>query len=314
MLSLHADDAVVLSLFQQADSVVTHGGSVYAVAQSGRTAALDVAQDGGTGINAGAGLDLVGDLLRVANALGNDDDEVALAGALRLGDLIEDVVLHVEFLLRQQDRHCTRGDGNVQSDVTRIAAHDLDNAAAVVALGGVAQFVDHFQSGVHRSIVADGVIGACNIIVDGAGQADHRDAAVCQLTGTTVGAVAADDDQRINAEFAALGRTLVLALFGLELQAAGGVQDGAAGLDDVGNTAQVHFKALAVQQAVVAALNADHPISLVQTGTNHSAHCSIHAGGVAAAGQDTNRFDLLFHKRDSLQLFLHSPRSSAPSS
>lgn len=87
VLPLHADDAVVLSLFQQADSVVAHGGSVYAVAQSGRAAALDVAQNGGAGINAGAGLDLVGDLLRVADTLGNDDDEVALAGALRLGDL-----------------------------------------------------------------------------------------------------------------------------------------------------------------------------------------------------------------------------------
>ena len=42
VLSLHADDAVVLSLFQQEDSVVAHGGSVYAVAQSGRAAALDI--------------------------------------------------------------------------------------------------------------------------------------------------------------------------------------------------------------------------------------------------------------------------------
>ncbi len=42
-----------------------------------------MAQNGSTGINAGAGLDLVGDFLRVANALGNDDNEVALTGALR---------------------------------------------------------------------------------------------------------------------------------------------------------------------------------------------------------------------------------------
>ena len=181
-----------------------------------------------------------------------------------------------------------------------------------MALGGVAQLVDHFQSGVHGCIIADGVLGAGDIVVDGAGQTDHRDAAVCQLAGTTVGTVAADDDQCINAQFAALGRALILTFLGLELQAAGRVKDRAAGLNDVGDTAQIHFKAFAVQQTIVAALNADHPIALVQTCTHHRTNCGIHAGGVAAAGQHTDRFDLLFHKRDSLQLFLHSPWSSVP--
>ena len=104
MLPLHADDAVILPLLQQADGVIAHCGGVHAVTQGGRAAALNMAQNCGTGVDAGAGLNLVGDLLRVADALGNDHDEVTLAGALGLGDFIEDVVLHVEFLLRQQDR------------------------------------------------------------------------------------------------------------------------------------------------------------------------------------------------------------------
>ena len=82
---------------------------------------------------------------------------VTLTGALGLGDLIEDVVLHVEFLLRQQDSHSTGGDGHVQSNITGVAAHDLDHTAAVVALGGVAQLVDHLQRGIHGGIVANGV-------------------------------------------------------------------------------------------------------------------------------------------------------------
>ena len=295
MLTLHTDDAVVLTLLQQADSVIAHCGSIHAVTQSGRATALDMAQNGSTGIDAGAGLDLVGNLLRVANALGNDDNEVALTGALRLGDFIQNVVLHIEFLFGQQHSHGTGGNGNVQSDVTRIAAHDLDHAAAVMALGGIAQLVDHFQGGVHCGIVADGVIGAGDIIIDGAGQTDHRNAAVCQLTGTAVGAVAADDHQRVNAQLTALCSALVLALLGLELQAAGRIQDGATGRDDIGNAAQVHFKALAVQQAIVAALNADHTEALVQACTDNGANCSIHTRSVAAAGQHTNRFDLLFH-------------------
>ena len=302
MLALHTDDAVVLALLQQADSVIAHRGSVHAVTQGGRTAALDMAQNRRTGIDAGAGLDLVGDLLRMADALCHDDDEVTLAGTLSLGDLIQDVVLHVEFLLRQQDRHCARSDGNIQSDVTRVAAHDLNDAAAVVALRSITQLVDHLQCGVHGGVITDGVIGAGNIIVDRTGQTDHRDAAVCKLTSTTVRAVAADDDQSIDSKLTALCSALVLTFLGLELKAAGRIQDRAASLNDVGDAAQVHFKALAIQQTIVAALNADHPITLVQTGTNHSTNCSIHTGGIAAAGQHTNRFDLLFHKRDSLQI------------
>ena len=40
-----------------------------------------------------------------------------------------------------------------------------------MALGGVAQLVDHFQRGVHGGIVADGVIGAADIVINVAG---HR--------------------------------------------------------------------------------------------------------------------------------------------
>ena len=88
LLTLHADDAVILALLEQADSVVAHSRSVHTVTQRGRAAALDVAQNGGTGVDTGAGLDLVGDLLRVADALCDDDDEVTLDGAIGLDDLI----------------------------------------------------------------------------------------------------------------------------------------------------------------------------------------------------------------------------------
>ena len=164
-----------------------------------------------------------------------------------------------------------------------------------MALGSVAQFVDHFQRSVHRGIVADGVLGTGDIVINGAGQADHGNTAVCQCAGTTVGTVTANDDQCINAQLTALLSALILTFLGLELQAACRIQNGAASRDDVRNAAQVHFKALAVQQAIVAALNADHTEALVQACTDNGANCSIHTRSVAAAGQHTNRFDLLFH-------------------
>ena len=248
----------------------------------------------------------------MADALGNDDDEVALAGLLGLSDLVQNVALHIEFLLRQQDSHSTGGNGHIQGDVTSVAAHDLNHTAAVMALGGVAQLVDHLQCGIHGRIIANGVIGAGDIIVNGAGQTDHRDAAVCQLTGTTVRAVTTNDHQSINAQLTALLCALILAFLGLELQAAGSVQNGAAGRNNVRHAAQVHLEALAVQQAIVAALNADHAITLVQARADHSAHGSVHARSITTACQHANRFDLLFHTRDSLQFVLHLPMSSCP--
>ena len=115
---------------------------------------------------------LAGDLLRVTNALGHDHDKVTLACALRLDHLIQDIPLHIKFPLRQQHSHSAGGDRHIQSDIACITAHDLHNAAAVMALGGIQQLVDHLQSGVHSGIKTDGVVGAGNIVVDGAGQAD----------------------------------------------------------------------------------------------------------------------------------------------
>ena len=287
--------------------MIAHCRRIHAVTQGGRTTTLDMTQNRCTGINAGTGLDLVCDLLRMADALGHDDDEMTLAGLLGLCDLIQNIALHVELFLRQQNSHSTRSDGHVQCNITGIAAHDLDHTAAVMALGGVAQLIDHFQRGIHRGIVADGIIRAGNIVIDGAGQADHRDAAVGQLTSAAVRTITANDHQCIDPQLAAFLGTLVLTFLGLELQAAGSVKDRTACRNDVRDTAQVHFKAFTVQQAVIAALNADHTVTLMQAGTDYGAHSSVHAGSITAACQHTNRFDLLFHTRDSLQFCLHLP-------
>ena len=130
---------------------------------------------------------------------------------------------------------------------------------------------------------------------------------MCQLTGAAVRTVAANDHQRVDAQLTALGCAFILALFGLELKAACGVKDGAAGRDDVRDTAQVHFEALAVQQTVIAALDADHAEALVQAGTDHGTDSCVHAGGIAAAGENTDRLDLLFHREIPSNLFLHIP-------
>lgn len=51
-------------------------------------------------------------------------------------------------------------------------AHDLNDRATVMALGGVAQLIDGLDSSIHSRIVADGVFAAGDVVIDGTGQAD----------------------------------------------------------------------------------------------------------------------------------------------
>ena len=73
--------------------MVAHERGVDAVAHGGRTAALDVAEHGGAGIDAGGRLDLVGQLLRADDALRHDDDEMLFAGGLGGAHALQDIAL-----------------------------------------------------------------------------------------------------------------------------------------------------------------------------------------------------------------------------
>ena len=139
------------------------------------------------------------------------------------------------------------------------------------------------------------VLAAGDVVVDGAGDADAGDALVGQRAGAHKRTVAADDDQRVDAELLAAGQTFGLAFVGLELKAARGVKDGAAAVDDLRNAAHVHLVHFAVDQAVVAALDAHHPVAFGDAGAHDGAHGGVHAGGVAAAGQHADGLDLLGH-------------------
>ena len=132
--------------------MVAHTAGRDTVTQCGRAAALHMAQHGSAGVDARAGLDLVCQVLRMADALGDDDDEMLLAGFLRGLHLGDDVALQVVRNLRDQRYKRPHRDARVQRDVPGIAPHDLHNTAAVVALCGVAQLVDHFHRGIIQPI------------------------------------------------------------------------------------------------------------------------------------------------------------------
>ena len=73
--------------------MISHQRGIHTVTDRRRTAALDVAQNGRTGVYAGRSLDLVGQILGADNAFRNNDDEMLLAGDLRLTHALQDVTL-----------------------------------------------------------------------------------------------------------------------------------------------------------------------------------------------------------------------------
>ncbi len=167
-----------------------------------------MAQNGGTRVNAGSRLNLISQLLGTDNTLGHDDDKVLLASDLGLAHTVEDVPFKVERDLRQQNGNRTGSDADVQGNITGMMAHDLNDRATVMALGGVAQLIDGLDSGIHSRIVADGVFAAGDVVIDGAGQADAGNALVSQRTGAHEGAVTADDVQLRRCPAPCRGKTL----------------------------------------------------------------------------------------------------------
>ena len=287
---LDGDDTARAVISQESGRIVAHAGCQDTVVDGRRTAALDVTEDGGAGFDAGLSLDLTGHFRCIAAAFREDDDEVLLAGGDGLLHTLDDVDVEVVLELRDEDAGRTDGNAGVKGDVPRLSSHDLDDGAAAVGLGRVTDHVDHLHDGVHRGVEADGEVGTGDVVVDGAGDADTVDAFAGQGLGTAEGAVTADDDDAFDAETVAHVGRLLLTAVGHELHAAGRSENGTAALDDVGYAAQIHLRDITGHQAFIAVVDADHTHIVLEAGTDDGTDCCIHARGVAAAGENTDRF------------------------
>ena len=251
-----------------------------------------MAEDGGTGLDAGLSLDLTGHFRCIAAAFGKDDDEVLLAGGDGLLHTLDDVDVEVVLELGDKDTGRTDGNAGVKGDVPRLSSHDLDDRAAAVGLGRVSNHVDHLHDGVHRGVEADGEVGTGDVVVDGAGDADTVDAFAGQGLGTAEGTVTADDDDAFDAETVAHVGRLLLTAVGHELHAAGRSENGTTALYDVGYAAQVHLRDITGHQAFIAIVDADDAHIVFKAGTDDGTDSCIHARGVAAAGKDADRFHM----------------------
>src|SRR5699024_9553426 len=108
----------------------------------------------------------------------------------------------------------------------------------------------------------------------------------------------------VNAVFTADLSALLLALRGRKFHAAGGIENGAAPVDNIGNAGGVHIHNLLVQQTGISPHNSLNLQSLVNGYPDHRADRSIHARSIAAACQYSYGFNCLCHRNLPPSMFL----------
>ena len=182
---------------QRAHRPLAHARREDAVERRRRPAALDVAEDDRAHVVAAVRLGRSSARPNAcAGALGDDDDRVLLAAARRRAAMQSRT--RRRCTTRPPARGCSRRRRQARrtSRGCRTAAHDLDDERALVARRRVAHLADGLADGVERRVEADRRVGAGDVVVDGARDADDRARRTsCERLGTAIAAVAADDDE-----------------------------------------------------------------------------------------------------------------------
>ena len=274
---------------------MTHAGSQHAILGGGVAAALNVTEDGDAGIET----QLLADLLAHCHGRGcafrHHDHEVSTAAKTGLTDLIGNVFIEIILRLRYEDGGSAGGKTHIEGEIACVATHDLHHGAALVGLHGVAEAVDALHGGVGGGVETDGIVGADDVVINGAGDAHHGDAVTAQILCAAERTVAADGDNTVEAQQLTGGGGLLLPLLGAELVTAGGVENGAAAVDDAADAGGVHLHKVAGNKTLPAAANTDDLDTTCQGTADNRADSGIHAGGVTAGGEDANSLHCILH-------------------
>ena len=137
---------------------------------------------------------------------------------LFLDNVIDNCLFVVIVFFGKQDIFCTVCDTTPQGNVACVTSHNFDNAASLMGSRSISYLVNRFHSGVDCGIKTDGVIGTCNIEVNGTGKTDCVDAVSGQCLRAAVGTVAADNNQAVDTVLSADIRSDLLYFGVLEFQ------------------------------------------------------------------------------------------------
>ena len=193
--------------------------------------------------------------------------------------------------LRFRDDGCfrTAGNGGVLGEKSCVASHHLDEDDAFMALCRVTDPVDTLHDGVHRRVIADGVVRPIEVVVDGAGQADAADVKfLCEFHGASQRSVPADDHQCVNACGSKVVMCLLPAFFRSELLGACRLQNRSALADDSADILGCKRTYIVCNQSVIPTIDGLYVKSVVDTRSCHGTDGRIHTRCITAGSQNTD--------------------------
>ena len=156
-------------------------------------------------------------------------------------------------------------------------AHGLHHHGAAVGGGRVLEAVDGIDNVVEGGVNPQGHVGVGDVVIDGGRDADSRDASLPEGQSTFQGAFAADDDNPVDAQTLKIFHGQFLSGLAHHGLTAGAVEDGAAFLENPADGAGVHDHVLAVNEALVAFLDADNLHVFRQSLAYHGPDAGIHS-------------------------------------
>ena len=335
-VAAHAqDDGLILSRGRQdlLDGRVAQQRGHPAVIRRGGAAALNVAEDRHAGILTRAFLDRVCDqlggqlvALAVVRTLSHQDDGLAAAGLASEAQVLRQLVLptRARRILGREHVVGAARDSRHEGQVTAVATHDLDDEGALVRGRRAGQLVDGVQDAMQRGVRADRHVGAHQVVVDRADEADDDESRVlggglgrdhalggqlgdvlgplaAELVRTRQGAVATDHDEVIDAVLEQVRGRAVAPLVRAEVGAAGRADHRAAFGQDRGHVRPLHLlDGIAAHAGTLPAFVDRIGLRATRQRRAHDGSNSrIHSLGVTARREDTDtncaHFSAIFH-------------------
>ena len=181
--------------------------------------------------------------------------------------------------------------GGILGEEPGVTPHDLDEEYAVVAGGRIAYLVDAFHDGVERGVVADGRVGAAQVVVDRGGDSDAGQVVLLSKNACAMNrTVATDNDEGIDLLALQVLVCLAPTFFAEEVLAGRRLQDGAALLDDVADVLRLAVHNFAVDESLVPTAYSLDIQAVVDSRACDGANGAVHARSVVSRRHQCNRF------------------------
>ena len=267
----------------------------------------------------------------VPRTLRDDHREVAAAcgptGLQQIAHLGFPVV-HARRMFREEGIVCAAGQRAHQGQVAAVAAHHLDDEAALMADRGAADLIERGRDAVQRGVRADGHVGAVEIVVDGANQPDDAQVRVAfrefgrhcagldqlsqqrrpflpEQVGAGQAAIAPDDHQAVDGAFQQVFGRDQPAFAGAKCGAARGADHRAAALHDAAHVVPGHVAdaIAAVDHSLVTLVDGVDRDPAVERRAHYRAQRRVHARRIAAACENPNGGYRVWHFLFSLERF-----------